>query len=118
MLFRPNTTCLLRRRGATANVYGKYTFSAGVTVPCAVVTYDLATQKSSVRADSSGSRGRALELAGIARFLFPTTVQVQRGDLIFKDNVWLEVIEIHPRRGVDGRHDHNEVDMKTAEPAP
>lgn len=115
MLFRPNTTCLLQRRGATPDVYGKYTYSAAVTVPCAVVTYDISTQKSSVRADSSGTRGRAFEQAGMAKFLFPRAVACDRGDVVTKDGYTLRVVEVHQRYGVDGRHDHNEIIMERAE---
>ena len=116
MLFRPNTTCLLQSASGATDVYGKRTYGPATTVPCAVITYDLATLKSSVRADSSGSRGRAFEVAGTARFLFPVTVTIKRGDLVTKGGYTLRVTEIHPRHAVDGRHDHNEVDFERAEP--
>lgn len=115
-LFRPNTTCKFYSRSAGYDVYGKTTFAAGRVTPCAVVSYDLSRMKSSVRVDSSGSRGRADELAGVARFLFPKTITVNRGDIVQKDNYWLRVIEIHPRYGVDGRLDHLEIDLEKAEP--
>ena len=116
-LFRPNTTCQLYSQSGQYDLYGKKAFSSAKTVPCAVVSYDLSRMKSSVRVDSSGSRGRADELVGVARFLFPKTVTVARGDVVAKDSYWLKVIEVHPRYGVDGRLDHFEVDMEKTEPA-
>lgn len=116
MLFRPNTTCQHYTRNAAYDIYGQHTWGQPQTVPCAVVSYDLSRQKSSVRVDSSGSRGRADELVGVARFLFPRTITVQRGDVVYKDSYWLKVIEIHPRYGVDGRLDHFEVDFNKTEP--
>lgn len=114
MLFRPNTTCKLHATDGVIDVYGQQGALPGRVVPCAVVTYDLSRQKSSVRADSSGSRGRAEELAGVARFLFPAQTVIKRGDKIEKDGFFLEVIEIHPRYSVAGRLDHKEVDMRKA----
>lgn len=111
-MFRPNTTCALRKKSASADIYGRKSYSPAVDVPCAIVTYDLSTHKSSVRADSAGSRGRAEGVEGTARFLFPLSVIVKRGDRILKDGYDLEVIEIHPRRSVLGPLDHNEVDMR------
>lgn len=116
MLFRPNTTCLLHSRQGAYDIYGKHSFAPAQTIPCAVISYDVSRLKSSVRVDSSGSRGRADELAGRARFLFPRTTTIVRGDVVFKDGYWLKVIEIHPRYAVDGRYDHIEVDFEKTEP--
>lgn len=115
-LFRPNTTCQLYNQAGEYDLYGKKTFSVAKTLPCAVVSYDLSRMKSSVRVDSSGSRGRADELVGIARFLFPRTVTVNLGDVVSKDGYWLKVVEIHPRYSVEGQMDHFEVDMEKTEP--
>jgi hypothetical protein len=111
-MFRPNTFCMVSRRSLVADLYGSYTFTAPQQTACAVVTYDLSTHKTSVRADSSASGGRAEHLAGVARFLFPKNVVISRGDRVTKDNFLLEVIEVHPRRSVLGPIDHIEVDMR------
>ncbi len=112
MLFRPNTTCTVYRPEGEMDIYGEKTFDTGTTTPCAVVSYDLSRMKSTVRADSSGSRGRGEELVGVARFLFPSSVTMERGNKVYKDSFWLEVTEIHPRYSVAGNLDHWEVDME------
>lgn len=111
-MFRPNTSCMVTRRSLSADLYGRYTYSAPEATACAVVTYDLATHKTSVRADSSASGGRAEALAGVARFLFPKNTAIAIGDRLTKDGFQLEVIEVHPRRSVLGPLDHIEVDMR------
>lgn len=80
-----------------------------------MVAYDLSRLKTTVRADSSGSRGRGEHLEGVARFLFPKTVDINRGDKVFKDDYWLEVIEKHPRYSVAGVLDHWEIDFERTE---
>tara|TARA_B100000749_G_scaffold148090_1_gene113659 strand:+ start:648 stop:1013 length:366 start_codon:yes stop_codon:yes gene_type:complete len=115
-MFRANTTCTLQSQTGELDIFGNPVFVKPVTVPCAVVSYDLSVQKSSVRADSSGSRGRAEQLEGVARFLFRRTQKIKTGDIITKDGFTLEVIEVFPRRDVSGRLDHLEVDMKKTEP--
>lgn len=116
MLFRPNTTCRLFTQKEGFDIYGTRQWSLPKVTPCAVITFDLATTKSSVRVDSSGTRGRADQLQGIARFLFPHTVALLRGDIVEKDGFWLKLVEIFPRYAVDGRMDHFEVDFTKAEP--
>lgn len=114
MAFRPNTTCDIYRK-AGDDIYGSIQYETKPRkTPCAVVTYDLATAKSSVRADTSGTRGRSDALEGVARFLFPRMVEIQTGDRVEKDGFTLEVIEVHPRRTVQGGLDHLEVDMRKA----
>lgn len=115
-LFRPNTTCALYSSSEKTDIYGNPSFEKPKTTPCAVVTYDLSRLKTTVRADSSGSRGRGEHLEGVARFLFPKTVQIQRGDKVFKDDYWLEVVEKHPRYSVAGVLDHWEIDFHKTEP--
>lgn len=114
-LFRPNTTCELYSASDTLDIFGRPGFAQAATTPCAVVAYDLSRMKTTVRADSSGTRGRAEHVEGIARFLFPKTVNIKRGDKVYKDGFWLEVIETHPRYSVGGVLDHIEVDFNKTE---
>lgn len=117
MPFFPNTTCVLHRRSARTDVHGRYTYTTVPSpIPCAVIGINLSTDKSSVRADSSGSRGRAEIQAGTAKFLFPTMTQITSGDVVDKDGFSLRVTTIQPRHAVDGRIDHLEVDFERAEP--
>lgn len=114
---RPNNTCTYYEKKDGFNLYGEPEgFKVGRVVPCAVISYDLKRSKTSVRADTSGTRGSAENLEGIARFLFPSKLMLNRGDIIYKDDYWLEIREIHKRYDVLGNFDHYEVDMTKTEP--
>lgn len=110
-MYRPNTTCKYYTLSGR-DVRSKPTYSAASVVPCSVVSFDLASKRTSVRTDTSGTRGRTDELSGVARFLFPKTFQPVKGDVVEKQGLWLEVIEIHPRFDVMGSLDHIEVDFR------
>lgn len=108
-MFRPNARCNIYRRSDASDRRGEYTFASPISVPCAVVTMKLADQKTSVRADSSGSRGKANEVAGDAKLLFPMYVTLKVGDIVSAEGEILEIISIWARRNVLGRFDHQEV---------
>lgn len=111
-MFIPNTTCRLYSRTDTQDLYGQYSFAAPVTVGCSVVQMDLVVKKTSVRADSSASRGRAEEEIGLVRLLFPTSTSVKEGDVCEVDGYAIEVIRIFPRRNTVGQLDHYQVDFR------
>jgi hypothetical protein len=115
-MFLPNTRADLYRRAATANNFGRFSHDKKRSVPCGVIYLNVSAQKSSVRADTSGSRGQAEQMEGDARILFPIFVKVNVGDAIFKDEIWLEVIEVEPRRNLLGQLDHYQVELKKVEP--
>jgi hypothetical protein len=108
-MFIPNTTCDLYVRTDTADNFGNFTYLPVQTVKCAMIDLSLIVQKSSVRADTSGSRGQVEQQQGDAMFLFPKTVSIKLGDVIFKDGFWLEAIQAYPRRNLLGRLDHYQV---------
>lgn len=108
-MFIPNNTALIYRRSDTADRRGEYTYAKPVRVPCAVVDLNLEVQKTSVRADSSGSRGKAREETGGGRVLFPRYIKVREGDIIEVDDEVLEATSIFPRRNVLGVIDHIDV---------
>lgn len=114
-MFIPNNTALLHRVSAHRDTRGERTYARPVRVPCGVVTLALEIGKTSVRADSSGSRGRAEEQQGTARILFPTYIKIAELDMIQVEEETLEVIQIVPRRHILGHLDHYEVDLRKAE---
>lgn len=115
-MFIPNTTAdVYRRIVGDLDLFGRESFAPKETLPCGVVTYDVKVLKSSVRADTSASRGQAEQEEGIARFLFLPQSNLKQGDVIKKDGMSFEVIEVHIRRNVLGKIDHHEVDMKKTE---
>lgn len=112
-MFKPNATCTLYSRTDEQDVYGVYSFlPPKMNTPCAVVQMDLVVKKTSVRADSSASRGRAEEEIGLVRLLFPSTVSIQEYDVVEINGVVIEVIRIFPRRDVLGKVDHYQVDFR------
>ena len=126
MAWRPNHKCDLYRptksSGAiTYDNWGRPTYPAASQpsaerVDCSVITLDLKLDRSSVRADSSATRGRAEQIGGDAIMLFPTSVAIEELDIVKVENRWLEVISVFQRRNVFGDHDHDEVVLRKSEP--
>jgi hypothetical protein len=114
----PNTTCSLYIRSDETDNFERYTFAPVVKARCAVIDLDITVEKSSVRADTSGSRGQADQQQGSAMLLFPKTSTIKLGDKLFIDGFWLEVTKVYPRRAVVGGIDHIEVTFRKAEPVP
>lgn len=115
-MFIPNTKCDLHRRSTSRDNFGRFNYHPKVKAPCAVIFLDVTIQKSSVRADTSGSRGQAEQFQGDAMLLFPKNLAITEGDVTFIDNRWLEVIEVEPRRNVLGKLDHLQVVLRKVEP--
>jgi hypothetical protein len=111
-MFIPNTTCQLYNRTDEQNIYATYIYLPPRTVACAITEMDLSVKKTSVRADSSASRGRAEEEMGLARLLFPADTVIREGDIVTIDFEVLEVSRIFARRDVLGRMDHKQVDFR------
>lgn len=108
-MFRPNLKCEVA--GFSFNdVYGKRVYKPYTTVPFAIVKMEVSVDKTSVRTDSSATRGSAHEILADARFLFPTYVKLKPGDRIkFGDDLFT-VESVHPRYSVLGIFDHWQVD--------
>lgn len=111
-LFRPNLDCLVRSRSG-ANVYGEETLGEARKARCAIVELHMRVVRSSVRADSSASRGSAREHEGEARLLFPTTVELNLDDQVEVAGYQLRVVGIFPRHNLQGVLDHMEVECAT-----
>lgn len=110
-MFIPNTTGMLSRANGR-DVYGQFQWSAPAQVRCAVVHLNKLIQKTSVRTDSSASRGNAEETIATAKILFPTSVAIGAEDKFEIQGFKMRVTAIEPRRSVLGKHDHNEVDFE------
>ena len=108
-MFRPNLKCKVSKVTGT-DLYGKRTYGTPETVPFAIVKLERSSEKTSVRTDSSASRGSAQEILADARFLFPKNVTLQEGDLIEFGDFKLTVVSVWPRYRVTGELDHWQVD--------
>jgi len=104
-MFLPNNRCELHTLSGT-NVYGEPIWSVLRSVPCAVVSLNRQELQTSVRADSSASRGAALEPVSMGKILFPAAIAVQSGDRITIQGFGLRISAIQPRWDVNGKLDH------------
>lgn len=109
-MFIPNNTGLLARN-LGFNRYGEPSFGEAKTVECGVVHLGRVDQKTSVRTDSSATRGNADETLFNAKILFPSYVVVSAGDRFVINGQKLRVTAIEPRYSVYGSLDHYEVDF-------
>jgi hypothetical protein len=94
------------------NLFGEPDFDRGETVPCAVVKLIGIADKTSVRTDSSASRGNAEETLTEARILFPANVEVSSGDRFEINGFTLRVQSVHPRYNITGKLDHFDVALE------
>lgn len=106
-LFKPNLKCQLRRRIGT-NVYAEEVLGDPVIVGCSIVNLKVFLEKSSVRADSSGSRGSAQEQIADGVLLFLPSAKVGIDDQILLNGWKLRVIGLEPRFSLAGVLDHYE----------
>lgn len=109
MILRAHTPCLITpTRGS--DVYGAELLGTPISALCGVVKIQGRTDKTSVRADSSATRGYAEEVTVAARLLFAPGVQISKGDKVDVLGMSIRVIEVMPRINLYGRLDHNQVD--------
>jgi hypothetical protein len=90
MTIRPQIPCVIIRRTESFDRTGRATYSAKrLKTKCDIIWAKEGAQITTVRADSSASRGRADEEVNDARLLFHAREQLRLGD----------VVEIPPRPG-------------------
>jgi hypothetical protein len=110
-MFLPNTTGTLYRQTAK-NLYGEPSFAQPRVVACGIVRLVAKAEKTSVRADSSASRGNADEEVTTSKILFPVAADPRIGDRFDIQGFVLRMIARHPRLSVYGHLDHYEVDLE------
>lgn len=108
-MFRPNQAVTIIQQSKATDVYGQPTGSTRLTERCAVVKLDIHSVGTTVRSDSSASRGHGKELVADAVLLFTRTTVVQIDDKIEIAGGTFRVIGKHPRFSVGGSLDHYEV---------
>lgn len=114
-MFIPNRTCSLRRKRPTTNGYGEIIYGSKETIKFALVRFDLKIENSTVRADSSASRGNVNEFHASGRILVPVSVNPTWGDLVIIDRKVFKIKEVEPRYNVLGIQDHFECDLTRVE---
>lgn len=107
-MFKPNQKCRIQL-SAGNDVYGQPKPGVLVTEGCSIVRLMIRNEKSSVRADSSASRGNARELQADAVILLTTSTKAKIDDVIEIGGAKFKISGSFPRHDVNGRLDHIEV---------
>jgi hypothetical protein len=113
-VFIPNRIAFIRRKGST-DMYGQYTFGQKEAIHYALVRYDTSVQDSTVRADSSATRGNIKEYHASGRILVHKMHKPKHGDLVVVEGKVFQIKEVEPRFNVLGILDHWEVDLEKFE---
>lgn len=111
MSFLPNTTAKLSRM-IGINIHSEPSFAAPVLVECGIVTLADSARPTSVRADSSASRGTIEEKVTDAKILFLPSAYPKIGDKVELQALVLRCKAVQPRLAVTGRLDHYECDFE------
>lgn len=115
MTLRPRNICFIRRKSTSYDDFGRPIVGASSTkARCSIVHLWNETDATSVRHDTSASRGRAEEAMADVRILLLPNQAVSTGDVIeveqkSADNVIFEVRRIFRRPDVHGRIHHIDV---------
>ena len=111
-MFTPNLVGELRRR-LGRDIHGQPMLGLATPCPFAQVNLESKVQKTSVRADSSGSRGSADEIASTRlKILVPAWIAINLDDEFSFDGGRYQVKTKHKRRSTTGTVDHIECDLE------
>ena len=104
----PNQNCILVSRQGN-DIYGQPVPGRRSRERCSVVKLEVASEKTSVRTDSSASRGNAHEFQSDAVLLLPAKTIAKINDILIVRGHSLKITMMHPRYNVLGELDHQEV---------
>ncbi|TDW20407.1 hypothetical protein EV128_12537 [Rhizobium azibense] len=113
-MFMPNRTGSLTKK-AGRNLDGEEIYGEPTAIALAIVNLATNAQKTSVRSDSSASRGQADELVAEHGKIL-TKIETAVDDLITLDGAVFRVTGSHPRFTVFGGFDHYEVFLEFVRP--
>jgi hypothetical protein len=108
-MFRPNLSCTIQKASGKVDVYGMPEPGVKYVERCAVVRLKLTSEKSSVRADTSASRGNALEIEADVMFLLTKNTVAKINDMILFEGEKYRIASRFPRVDLQGKMDHYEV---------
>jgi hypothetical protein len=111
-VFQPNSIGVIKRHKGY-DKFGQSSFEPAAELPYAPVNLARIAMKTSVRADSSASRGMADEIATAhAKILVPAFISIRIPDRVELDGVPFRVLSTHPRKTVFGTLDHIECEIE------
>jgi hypothetical protein len=101
---------LTLRKVTGRDTYGQGTLGDPIAEKCMVVKNKHTDRHTTVRADSSASRGYADEYTTENRFLVAVNTQIEHDDQIAIAGLLIKVKVRHPRYDVFGKLDHYEIE--------
>jgi hypothetical protein len=109
LMFKPNQVCTIKTASSKVDVYGQPQHSIPYKERCAVVKMHIQSQETSVRADSSASRGAARELVADVVVLLGPNTKAQIDDMIIVAGNTLRIMSKHAQFNLAGSVDHFEI---------
>lgn len=91
------------------DIYGQQKPSSSQKIECSVINMTLTPQLTSTGQDISASRGRAGQVALVAKIITPLSVPIKRKDILIVAGVHMEVQSILPKTNVMGKAAFNEL---------
>lgn len=110
-MFNPNQRGLLHRQSGYDR-YGQSAYAEPLEVTFSPVSMTVTNTRTSVRADSSASRGSSDEIVSQSKILVEKSSPIAIGDKFEFDGQVFKVSGIHRRRTVYGKLDHLECDLE------
>lgn len=109
-MLTPNLDCWISRQFPDSHdLYGQPVLGSRVRERCAVVRLRDEAKHSTVRADSSASRGHAEEFVTSNKILLLAGTIARLDDKLEVLGIQMRVTSVFPRHDVSGRLDHYEV---------
>ncbi|WP_276122561.1 hypothetical protein [Pararhizobium qamdonense] len=112
-MFTPNQIGTYQRM-TKRNLDGEEIYGDPASLPLSVVRLAAQSEKTSVRSDSSASRGQADQMAAEAKIL--TKLELKVDDIVHVNGLTLRVTGTHPRFTAFGVFDHHESDLEYVTP--
>jgi hypothetical protein len=105
-MFKPNVPCSISRADGKHDLYGKSTPKEVAKERCAIIKMTNLAQHSSVRQDTSPSRGSAMQLESDATLAFLPTTVLELDDVISVAGFQLRVRGKSPKYSLQGTLDY------------
>ena len=105
----PNKKCRIHTSSGQYDLNGRPVQGQIVGEMCAVVRMLTRAEKTSVRADTSASRGAAIEEVSDGKFLLMPRTVADYDDLIEVDGQKFKIVGKQRRYDINGRLDHYEI---------
>lgn len=110
-MLNANGTCTIEKVNGF-DVNGEPTFVGLTREACAVIRISRVLEKTTVRADSSSSRGHGDERTSRSKILLQSETVAGLGDRLTVMNLKLRIIDMRERIDVTGYVDHYETDCE------